>query len=461
MVAILVLIGVLALAVLVVAALVISRIRTPRAGEILVVTGGRSGPEMHAKQVLVLPFVRKVQSLQVGVQKTESSLPETMTLQGVPLKVDAVVAFKIDTAPAVVGNAIERFSEQPATMTDFVHTVFAGHLRAIIGGMTAEEVTIGRDALARNVREASGQEMSNLGLKIDSVQIKDVEDASGGQFLQAWRQREQAKMVAEARIAEAEADRAATEKEQDAEARKAEARAASEIRQAEVKAKSDRARAESEQAGPLAAAVARQQVIEASTRNTQLEAALREQTLQVEVIKPAEAERDAAVRRAEGAALSMVLTAKAEREKTQLDAEASKIRVELAAAADANRVKANGIATAEATTLIGAAEASATEARGLAEAKAIEARATALETNSDAVLQQIIAEKMPEIVRAATEPIGPVNELNLLDVKSLQGMPGGNVAAAVAMLPLIVNGLKGLGVDDQTVRGDSPDGSTR
>jgi flotillin len=439
----------------------VSRIRTPKAGEILVVTGGHGGPEMHAKQVFVMPFVRKVQSLQVGVQKTEISLPETMTLQGVPLKVDAVVAFKIDTAPAVVGNAIERFSEQPETMTDFVHTVFAGHLRAIIGGMTAEEVTIGRDALARNVREASSQEMSNLGLKIDSVQIKDVEDASGGQFLQAWRQREQAKMVAEARIAEAEADRAATEKEQEAEARKAEARATSEIRQAEVKAQSDRARAESEQAGPLAAAIAKQKVIEASTRNTQLEAALREQTLQVEVIKPAEAERDAAVRRADGAAQALVLTAKAEREKTQLDAEAAKVKVELAAQADAARVKVNGDATAEATRAVGQAEADATEAKGLAEAKAIEARAEALKANSDAVLQQMIAEQMPEIVRAASEPIAGVRNLTLVDVKSLQEMPGGNVAAAVAMLPMLVNGLKGLAAPNGTdggTNGDVPSG---
>ncbi len=277
---------------------------------------------------------------------------------------DAVIAFKIDTAPTVVGNAIERFSRQPETMTDFVHTVFAGHLRAIIGGMTGEEVTVGRDGLARLVSEASGQEMSDLGLKIDSVQIRDVEDAAGGQFLQAWRQREQAK------------------------------------------------------------------VIEAGTRNAQLEAAQKEQQMQVDVIKPAEAERDAAVRRADGAAQSLVLAAKADREKTQLDAEAAQIRVELAAIADASRVRADG-----------------------------EARAGALEQNSDAVLQQILAEKMPEIVRAAAEPIAAAGQINLLDVRSLQGMAGGNVAAALAMLPMVVNGRRDL-VADQATSGDSPAAET-
>ena len=125
----------------------LTRIRTPLAGEILVATGGKSGPEMHTKKVFVLPLVRRVQTLAVGVQKTEIPPPGDMTSQGVPLKVDAVIAFKIDTAPTVVGNAIERFVQQPATMTYFVHTVFAGHLRAIIVGMTGEEVTVGRDGL--------------------------------------------------------------------------------------------------------------------------------------------------------------------------------------------------------------------------------------------------------------------------------------------------------------------------
>ena len=120
-------------------------------------------------------------------------------------------------------------------------------------------------------------------------------------------------------------------------------------------------------------------------------------------------------------------------------------------------MKANGEATAGATRAVGQAEADATEAKGLAEAKAIEARAEALKANSDAVLQQMIAEQMPEIVRAASEPIAGVKQLTLVDVKSLQEMPGGNVAAAVAMLPTLMNGLKGLAAP-AAANGDVPSG---
>ena len=425
-----------------VVAFLISRIRTPRAGEILVVTGGRSGPVAHMAKVYVFPFVRRVTSLPTSVQKTEITLPEAMTSQGVPLKVDAVVAFKIDTEPSVVGNAIERFSEVPASMTDFVHTVFAGHLRAIIGQMTAEDVTTGRDALARTVRESSSQEMTNLGLLIDSVQIRDVEDPPTGQYLMAWRERETAKMLAESRIAKAAADQAATVREQEAAAANAEARATSEIKQAQQRALSDRARAESEQAGPLAAAIARQKVIEADTRGTELEAALRERKLQVEVIKPAEAEREAAVARADGEAQSIVLRARGDKERTQLAAEGEKVKVTLAAEADAARVRLSGEAEAGQLAAVGAARAGATRATGLAEAEATEARAKALEQNSQAVLSQMVAERLPEIVAAAAAPIGNVRNLQLMDVKALQDIPGGNLAAAMGILPQLVQMLQ-------------------
>jgi len=461
------LIAVPALLVVALVIFMVSRIRTPRAGEILVVTGGKLGPEAHFKKVYVLPFVRRVMSMSTGVQKTEIQLPDAMTSQGVPLTIRAVVAFKIDTDQAVVGNAIERFAEHPESMTDFVHTVFAGHLRAIIGQMTAEAVTTGRDELAKTVRESSTREMTNLGLLIDSVQISDVEDASGGTFLRNWRLKESARMDSEARIAKAAADSAATLREQEAAAANAESVSHSEMKQARARAESERVRAESEQAGPLAAAIARQQVIEADTRATELEAALKERKLQVEVIKPAEAERDAAVARADGEAQTMVLRAKGQRETTQLTAEAEKVKVTLAAEADASRVTLGAKADAarvelagqaEATRLakVGDATAGATRANGLAEAEAIAARADALERNSEAVLGQLMLEKLPEIVAAASDPISRVQNLQLLDVKTLQGIPGGNIAAAMGMLPQLVEMMRSFAEQRPTPDGAAP-----
>lgn len=429
--------------VLVVAAAVflVSRLRTPKAGEILVVTGGKNGPEVHNQRVYVWPFVRRFQTLPIGAQKTEIMLPSVMTSQGVALAVDAVVAFKIDTDPQLVGNAIERFSEDPNGMEDFVHQVFAGHLRAIVGSMTAEDTTIGRDALARAVREASVNEMANFGLKIDSVQIRDVEDAPGSNFLKAWRTKEQARMDSDARQAAAAADQTAREREMEAAARIAEAESKAQIRQSEVVAEADKAKAISDQAGPLAHAQAEQGVIETKTRNAELEAALTERTLQVQIVRPAEAQRDAQVAEAEGNARAQVLAAEAEKTTTQLRAEAAQVQVQLAAQANAESVRVNGVANAESISAIGKAEGDSVRAKGLAEAEAIAARGAAFEQNADAVIQQMIAEQLPAIVAAASAPIGNIQSLSVMDVTTLQQMTGGNLTAALGVLPQIAESL--------------------
>jgi uncharacterized membrane protein YqiK len=66
-------------------------------------------------------------------------------------------------------------------------------------------------------------------------------------------------------------------------------------------------------------------------------------------------------------------------------------------------------------------------ARGLAEAEAIAKRAEALEAESDAVINQMLAEKMPEIVRAASESFKNVDNLTVLN--GAQGM--GEIVAQV------------------------------
>ena len=76
----------------------------------------------------------------------------------------------------------------------------------------------------------------------------------------------------EARVAQADADREATEAEQKAEALKALARRDSSIKQAGYQAEVDRAAAEAAQAGPLTEASARQDVVVQETKVAELEA---------------------------------------------------------------------------------------------------------------------------------------------------------------------------------------------
>jgi uncharacterized membrane protein YqiK len=107
-------------------------------------------------------------------------------------------------------------------------------------------------------------------------------------------------------------------------------------------------------------------------------------------------------------------------------AEAEAREVELAAAAKAKQIEQigtsessiasrRGIAEAEATKAKGEAEGASIRAKGLAEAEAIAKRAEALEKEADAVIGQQIAEKLPDIVRAASESFKYVDNLTVLN----------------------------------------------
>jgi uncharacterized membrane protein YqiK len=230
----------------------------------------------------------------------------------------------------------------------------------------------------------------------------------------------------EARIAQAGADREATQKEQEAEALKAQARRDSQIKQAGYQAEIDQATALAQQAGPLSEATNRQKVVVEETKVAELEAQRAEQRLYVEVRKPADAkayqevtlaraERDAAISAAEARAREVELGAAAEAGKTKTIAAADAERVRLEATAHSEQTRMVGLAEADATRAKGMAEGEAVRAKGMAEAEAIKARADALAENQDAVIGQQLAEQWPQIVEAAAKPFGNIDQMIVLN----------------------------------------------
>src|SRR5919197_3833871 len=265
-------------------ALVISGLRehsTPKgAGESMgfrIVTG---------KGTLVLPGVQTVRRLSLDLREAQLAI-DCVTHQGIPLGIQGVVIFKVGDDYASIANAARRFLDQQQQMDARVHNVFAGHLRAIVGNMTVEEMIRDREKLTSLTRESSGTEMEKLGLIVDSLQIQEIVDPTG--YIANIALPHAAAVSREARIAQARADREATEAEQEAEALKAAARRASQIKQAGYQAEVDQAAARSHQAGPLAEATATQEVVVEETKVAELEAAREEQRLQASIRKPADA----------------------------------------------------------------------------------------------------------------------------------------------------------------------------
>ncbi|QLE73041.1 flotillin family protein [Streptomyces rectiverticillatus] len=431
------LIGIVAGIVLVAVAVVVGLFklmwRVAEPNEALVISGSKHRTEgleegmgfriVTGRGTLVLPGVQVVRKLSLDLNEADLHV-DCVTKQGIPLQVHGVVIFKVGDDFVSIANAARRFLDQQKFMGDRVHNVFAGHLRSIVGGLTVEDMIRDRERLTGETRAASGTEMEKLGLIIDSLQIHEIQDPTG--YIKNLSAPHAAAVQRDARIAQAEADRLATEAEQQAAARMSQAQRDSEILQAGYQAERDSAAAKARQAGPLAEAAAQQEVVVQETRVAELAAHRREQQLQADVRKPADAAAYEKRTLAEAERDARISAAQARARETELAAAAEATRVKAAAGAEAEATKARGAAAAEATRATGEAEAAASrakglataeaaKARGLAEAEAIKARAAALAENQEAVVAQQLAEKWPEIVRAGAEAFGNVDHMVLLN----------------------------------------------
>ena len=91
----------------------------------------------------------------------------------------------------------------------------------------------------------------------------------------------------------------------------------------------------------------------------------------------------------------------------------------------------------------GEARAAATEAEGRAEAAATDAKAEALKKYGQAALAQEVISRLPEIVRAAAEPIGSVQNMTVISTDGASAITK-NVAAVLGEGQEIVKQLTGL-----------------
>ncbi|MEU5377796.1 SPFH domain-containing protein [Streptomyces sp. NPDC005968] len=298
--------------------------RVPAPDEAMLISGGRRGLGGAPFRVVtghgkfVLPVLRKVRFLTLSM--CEAEVTETcVTRQGIALNVRAVIAFKVGNDTESIINAGQRFLSDQDQMSVLTGRIFAGHLRAIIGSMTVEEIVTERQKLAAEVLDTSKTEMAKIGLIVDSLQIQSIDDGDTG-YIDAMSAPHKAAIQRQAQIAQAQANQTAAEAEQDAARKQAEYARQTAVVKAEYSAEVDRAQAHAAQAGPLAQAHAQQEVLAAQTELALRQAKLRQQQLVAEVVKPAEAEAER---------VRILAAAEAERMKIQAEAAASHDRVAL------------------------------------------------------------------------------------------------------------------------------------
>src|SRR5688500_17281203 len=417
--------------------------------------------QVRGGATLVIPFLEKVEYLDLNVVTVPLATSRAYTVQGVPVSVKAVANVKIKGDDESLRAAAERFLGMP--QEEFHRLVFQtleGHLRAILGTLTVEEINNDRQSFAQKLTSEAAGDLEKMGIGLDALTIQEISDEEG--YLDALGKRRTAEVKRDAEIGQAEANRdskikaslALQEGEKvrlETEALIAQSTRETEIQKAQVQAEIESERAKSLQAGPLADAKAQQQVTVEEVRvekvRTQEQIAVQEQEvlrkekeLEATVVKQAEADRRAAVLRAQGLQEAVILeaegrkqaqiaTAEAEAQTLQREGQGRASAVEAEGKAEAERIRAVGLAEAERLQATGLAQAKSIEAQGLAEAAAIKEKAAAWREFNDAARLQTILEKFPAIIessapvfQAVAEPLGKIDKVVMID----QGGGNGN-----------------------------------
>ena len=406
----------------------------------------------------VWPVYEKVDILSLELLTIDVQTPEVYTSKGVPVKVDGVAQIKVKGDDISIATAAEQFlSKGVDDIKNIAMQTLEGHLRAILGTMTVEEIYQNRDAFAQKVQEVAAGDMANMGLGIVSFTIRDIRDTQG--YLDALGKPRIAQVKRDAIIAQAEADR-------DAQIRSAQANQAGQ----EAKFVADTKVAEAQRnyqsnVAQYQAAVNQQKAqadLAYDLQKFKTGQLVKAEEVQVQIIekqKQIELQQQEIQRKQRELEANVQKPADAERYKVETLANARKFQLETEAAGAASATKATGFAGADVVKATGLAEADANKARGLAEAAVIEAqgkataeamrvKAESFKQYNEAAVIEMIVRVMPEIAGKISEPLAKMEKMVIIN--SGNGPGGGaskltgDVTTIISQLPPVLEALTGV-----------------
>src|SRR5712692_7952000 len=387
-----------------------AKVRDER-GQVMAISGDKGVKVVVGGGTFVRPLLDRVGKLKLTARQINVQLGDAVTSQGIKVQVQGVATFKIGRDVESLRNAAERFLEAKDEHVDsIVKNVLEGSLRSIVGRLTIEELIMDRQKLQQEVQDAAKGDLSSSGLQIDAFTIQSISDESG--YVDLLGAQKLAVVEKDARMAKAAADQLASVREAEAEQIKIQAQRDVSLKRAEAQIQTAAAEARAAQAGPLAQADAQQEVTRKQTELATLAALRKEQELLSTTVKPAAAEAQATIQRAEGEKRARI------------------------AAAEAG---------AEAERLQGSAEAAVVLTKGEAEAKALAMRADAYKQFNDAAIIQAVLAALPDIVRAAAEPTEHIGSLTVMSADGASDIVR-NATRAMIESTTAIKGLTGLDV---------------
>lgn len=422
--------------------MVVAASRYKKAGphEALIATGKGGQKIVIGGGMFVMPVLYKLYHLDLQARTVPVQRDGIYTKNRVPISVSATMTYKVKGTEEAVKLAAQAMQEtNEKDISEMVQNIAEGAFRDICGKMTPEDINEDREKFQNQVTENVEAHFKKMGIDLIAFIVSHISDKE--KYFESLGAPAIAKVTQEARQRRAEADKTATitevEQKKDAETRRAETEAnifeaqkQRDVKKATYDGEVAIERAKAEQAGPKQTAVSTQEVVEKEITLKDKEAERKEKELLSTVVKPAEADKKAAIVKAEGDKQKKILEAEGERQKKILEAEGEKQSLSL---------KGEGEGTAAEKK--GEGEAAGIKAKLFAEADGLERKAEAMkkfnESGMGLQVTMALIDKLPEIIKAAGSPVTAIDKMQVIDFggNGTGGNGGGGPIARLLDVP--------------------------
>ena len=151
-----------------------------------------------------IPLLETVDRINLTNMNIEVAVSGAYSKGGIPLNVQAVANVKVAGEEPMIHNAIERLlPKSREEIMRIAKETLEGNLRGVLATLTPEEVNEDKMKFAESLTVEAGEDLSRIGLALDSLKIQNVTDDQG--YLTAIGRRQTAELEARSRIAEARA----------------------------------------------------------------------------------------------------------------------------------------------------------------------------------------------------------------------------------------------------------------
>lgn len=403
--------------------------------EALIVSGGCCNAN---KRVVVVGgwayawcCITNVQRLSLTVMTLHPMCEDVETVQGVALTITGVAQCKVMSKKEILLIAAEQLmGKSRFEIETTVLSTMEGHLRAILGTLSVEEVYRDRDQFAALVREVAAPDVGRMGIEILSFTIRDVYDnvnylSSLGKAQIASVKRDADIGVAQsnrdAGIREAECEKAAMDVKYTTDTNIENNYRRLQLNIAQFDQQVNTAKAEAQLAYELQAARVKQDI---RIEEVQIDVIERRKEIEIEAREVQRKERELAS--------TIRLDAEAESYRVKTISEGAKIQKILTGRAESERI-----------IFIGEAEAAAIAAVGKAEADRMKLKANVFKQYGDAAVMSIVLDALPKIAAEVSAPLAKTEDIVLIGGANKATY---EISKLMGQLPPVVNALAGVDV---------------